>query len=396
MDWLMHMREAFANLVSAKLRSFLAILGVLVGTGAVVALISSSQLATQHALEQFKTLGTNLISIMLQPPQTQGSSSQARLISLEDMPTIAKQVPAISEIVPYTNLYLSIYFQDKNFEGQVLGADETLADIVKIYIAQGRFISALDNKNFYCVVGNEIGQYIESKGLKPIGQQIKIGQYIFTIIGVAKHWEPNLFLYSDIDKGVIIPINLSFLLQKDVRLDNILVRLKPTSDLTQAKADLTKVISTIAPTEIPNFRDPQQIIDVVGKQRKTFSFLLSSIGGISLIVGGIGVMNIMLVSVVERRREIGIRMAIGAYRRDIMKMFLIESVILTAFGGLIGIFIGTVIAYILAKLTGWEYHFYVIPPSLGFGVSVLVGLISGIYPSYHASRLDPIKTLQSD
>lgn len=396
MDWMMHIHEAFANLFAAKLRSFLAILGVLVGTGAVVALVSSSQLATQHALEQFKTLGTNLVAVMLEPQGSNQQGSQSRIIGPDDIPTLQQKVPAISKIVSYTILYLSIYFADQHFDGQVIGATESLADVVKIDMGEGRFVSFLDKKNFYCVVGSDIGDYIRSRGLNPIGQQIKVGQHLFTIIGVAKPWEPNLFLFAEINKGIIIPLSLSFLIQKNVHISNILIRLKPQSDLNQAKNAITAAIASIAPNEKINFRDPQQIINVIGKQRKTFSFLLSAIGGISLIVGGIGVMNIMLVSVVERRREIGVRMAIGAHRKDILKMFLIESVILTAFGGFIGILTGSLIAFLLAMLSHWEYHFYILPPALGFGVSVLVGILSGIYPSYHASRLDPIETLRSD
>ena len=124
--------------------------------------------------------------------------------------------------------------------------------------------------------------------------------------------------------------------------------------------------------------------------------MLASIGAISLVVGGIGVMNIMLVSVIERRREIGVRMAIGAKPYDIWKMFLIESIILTLFGGLLGVIFGMGIALGIAYFSGWEFHFYLIPPALGFSVSVLVGIFSGFYPAMSASKLDPIETLASD
>ncbi len=158
---------------------------------------------------------------------------------------------------------------------------------------------------------------------------------------------------------------------------------------------MTSVFATIAPDKQIRFRDPQQIIDIVSKQRSTFTWLLSAIGGISLLVGGIGVMNIMLVSVIERRKEIGVRMAIGARRKDILEMFLIESVVLTGFGGLIGVIIGTVTTLLLALLSGWEYSFHIFPAALGFVVSTGVGMFSGFYPSYRASQLDPIATLQS-
>src|SRR5262249_40754115 len=143
----------------------------------------------------------------------------------------------------------------------------------------------------------------------PINQQISVGNQLLTIIGVADRWEPNLFLFANINEGIIIPLSLSFLINPQVQIQNILLALKPDTPLDPVKAQLTTVIPKLAPGIQVRFHDPQQIIDVVSKQRSTFTWLLSAIGGISLLVGGIGVMNIMLVSVIERRREIGIRMA---------------------------------------------------------------------------------------
>lgn len=396
MGFLAHIREALTNLFSAKLRSLLAILGILVGTGSVVALISSSQLATDHALAQFKKLGTNLLAVMLSSSQTQGGSGQNRSLNPEDMLTIQQQIPAIEKIVPYTMLFQSMHFQDIQFNGQILGATEALADIVKINMQQGRFVSFLDQNSFFCVVGHDIGEQIRAHGLNPINQQISVGNQLLTIIGVADRWEPNLFLFANVNEGIIIPLSLSFLLNPQLQIQNILLQLHPNVPLDPVKTQLQTVIPKLAPDTQVRFHDPQQIIDVVTKQRSTFTWLLSAIGGISLLVGGIGVMNIMLVSVIERRREIGIRMAVGARRKDILEMFLIEAVVLTLLGGLLGVVLGTVTTLILALSSGWEYSFHFMPAALGFIVSAAVGVFSGLYPSYRASRLDPIATLQSE
>ena len=135
---------------------------------------------------------------------------------------------------------------------------------------------------------------------------------------------------------------------------------------------------------------------MVAKQRATYTWLLVAIGSISLVVGGIGVMNIMLVSVVERRREIGIRMAIGARQIDVLRMFLIESIMLTLFGGFLGVVVGVLASYVLSVMTHWEFYLYWLPIILGFVVSVIVGILSGFYPAWRASRLDPIVCLASD
>lgn len=397
MGFLAHIFEALTNLLSAKIRSLLAILGILVGTGSVVALISCSQLATDHALAEFKKLGTNLLAVILNPADQGGTASgETKNLTMDDMPTIQAEIPLIEKIVPYTTLFQPMYFQDIQFNGQILGATESLGEIVKITVKEGRFVSFLDENSPYCVVGHDIGEKIRARGLDPINQQISIGTQLLTIIGVADIWKPNLFLFANINEGIIIPISLSFLLNPHVQIQNILLQLHPDTPLDPIKHELQTVIPRLSPGIQVRFHDPQQILDVLTKQRSTFTWLLGAIGTISLLVGGIGVMNIMLVSVIERRREIGVRMAIGARRKDILEMFLIESIILTLLGGFLGVILGTAVSLILALFSGWSYTFHLLPAALGFVVSAVVGVFSGLYPSYRASRLDPIATLQSE
>lgn len=396
MDFIRHIKDSFSNLLSAKLRSFLAILGVLVGTGSVVALISSSQLATLHALAQFKTLGTNLLAMSVQQAPGAQSQAQKQQLRFKHMPLLNSASPQIVLSAPYISIFKSMRFKGKPLNGEILAATGNLSKIVKIEVAKGRFVSVLDRSEFYCDVGSNVAKKMLKMGVKPIGQQIQVGKKYFTVIGVVKPWQPNLFMFNDINDGIIIPLKTAYLLSKTAQISNVLFRLIKEPQLKKAQSDITARMREILPKLQVRFRNPEQIIKIVAKQRKTFTWLLGAIGGISLIVGGIGVMNIMLVSVVERRREIGIRMAIGAQRSDIMKMFLIESVILTVFGGIVGIIFGVLASYILSFVTGWEFKLFLLPPVLGFVVSALVGIVSGFYPSYRASRLDPIQTLQSD
>src|SRR3990167_6590716 len=163
-------QEAILNLLSAKLRSFLAILGVLVGTGSVVALISSSQLATAHALAQFKTLGTNLLSIYIRDnPQSQ-KSKQKQEFTLKDVPYLQRTATQVHLVAPYTNVYQSMYYGSQNLEGEIIGATETFAEIAKIQVASGRFVTFLDHHQFFCVAGSKIAQQIEKTGHNPLFQ----------------------------------------------------------------------------------------------------------------------------------------------------------------------------------------------------------------------------------
>ncbi|WP_264774196.1 ABC transporter permease [Coxiella burnetii] len=397
MSFIRYIKAALRNLISSKLRSFLAILGILVGTASVVALITSSQLATEHALDQFKELGTNLLAMDVQPRPGQQQTDVSQQITLAKIPQIKHASQQIALVAPYTSLFNTLYFEGKQTEGQVLGATAELAEIVKIQIDKGRFVSYLDRNSFFCVIGSDVGKDFLAKGIaNPIGHQISIGKFVFTIIGVAKHWQPNWFLYADINKGAIIPLATSFFLSKDAQINNLLFRLVPDPDIAEVQNALADKMSQLYPQLKTTFRSPDQIIGIMKKQQNTFTWLLGSIGGIALLVGGIGVMNIMYVSVIERRREIGIRMAVGARRANIRRMFLVEAIILTLFGGLLGILVGVAIASILALATGWGFRILLFPPILGFVISVLVGVISGFYPAYRASNLDPIETLRGE
>ena len=392
-----HIKESLANILHAKMQSFLAILGVLVGTGSVVALISYSSLGTEHALAQFKSLGTNLLAAYVDQYSVAGNTAQQQPhLTLSQMPVLKQASPQIVEIAPYISLYQGISYRGTQMSGGLIGTVDAFEDIAKIQMAKGRFISFLDGSSFYCVVGSDVAKFIQSKGYSPIGQQLRVGTSLFTVVGVMKPWQPNVFIFAELNKGVIIPLKTSYILSRYASIQNLLFRLVKNPDINTAQASIKKQLLRWLPGQHILFRNPQQIIDVIAKTRATYAWLLGSIGGISLLVGGIGVMNIMLVSVIERRREIGIRMAIGAQRSDILTMFLIESVFLTLIGGVLGILSGVAISYGLAAISKWQFHLYLLPPLLGFIVSVFVGIVSGIYPAIRASRLDPVQTLYGE
>jgi putative ABC transport system permease protein len=230
----------------------------------------------------------------------------------------------------------------------------------------------------------------------PLGQQIQIGKNIFTVIGIAKPWQENSFVYANIDHVVMIPIQTSMALSQYSNINNIILRLKPNTNIETIEDEITRYIHLFVPDKHLFFRSAKELVTRMAKQSQIFTIFLGLIGSISLIVGGIGVMNIMLVSVVLRRKEIGIRLAVGAKPSDIRLLFLLEAVMLSLLGGILGIIIGICVAYAMAKIWHWEFLFYLTPPCIGFTVSVATGIFFGFYPALLASNSDPIQALRSE
>jgi putative ABC transport system permease protein len=390
-------KEAFSNICSVKLRSILAVLGILVGTASVVAMVSGGELATRQALLQFKELGTDLLAVSINSTTHNASPDEIKSkVSLETALNSRKASPEITLVAPYTNLFTNITYNGNKINGNIIGSTENLPYIMKLKMQSGRFVSYFDQYAFLCVLGNKIYKQIKKYVSDPIGKQIKLGGNFFTIVGVAQPWEENSFVYADLNNTIFIPIQTSTILSKYTEINQIIMRLQPNADIETTKTQITNYFKTNTTNKQLYFRSAKQFIEKMEKQKQIMTIFLGFIGSIALIVGGIGVMNIMLVSVTERRREIGIRLAVGARRRDIQSLFLVESIILSLFGGITGVLLGILISFVIAKARGWGFTLFFTPLIVGFSVSVFTGIFFGFYPAYKASKLDPIETLRSE
>jgi putative ABC transport system permease protein len=399
MHYLEHAKEGLRNLYDAKLRSLLALLGVLVGTASVVAMVLGGQLATNEALKQFKSLGTDLLAVSINTATEDNMTATGKVddLTLQQVFQMSHADSDIREVAPYTQLFSPAFFEGTAVNGMLLGVTDTFADIVHVKLKRGRFISLVDKYSFYCVIGKDIESTIKSVTLKdPIGQQIQVGKHMFVIVGVAEAWPENNFVYASIDSSILIPIQASFVLSKYATINNVIVKLSPEADINRVQNHIATYINQKTADKQVTFRSAKELIAKMRKQSDILTVFLGLIGSISLLVGGIGVMNIMLVSVIERRREIGIRLAVGARRRDIAMLFLMEAILLALVGGTAGVIIGIVIAYIIALMQQWEFTLFLLPPVTGFTVSVAVGVFFGFYPAYQASKLNPIDALRSE
>lgn len=399
MKLIFYWEQTVENILSAKLRSFLAILGILVGTASVVALISGGQLATENALIQFKNLGTDLLTVNIEPAkENESKESSGPKLTTEGVDLIAKATPAILTAAGYTHVYAPISYKKTDLNASILGTTEEMQDIIKIHLAEGRFVSYLDKQSLYCVIGADVLDRIKSDGNfgDVIGTQVRVGENIFTIIGVMSKWPESSFMDVNVNNTIIVPLETSLLLSQYAQIKDIIFKLQPNSNIDDTEKSIETSVDKILLNAKLNFRSSKEVIASMNQQHRTFTWMLGFIGGISLLVGGIGVMNIMLVSVIERRREIGLRRAVGARKRDIQYMFLIESVGLTIFGGVLGVIIGLLASYIIATFAHWEFFILPLPPIVGFGVSVLTGIFFGFYPALQASKLSPIDALRSE
>lgn len=394
-----HAREGLRNLYFSKLRAVLALLGVLVGTASVVAMVMGGQIATNEALKEFKSLGTDLLaaSINAQGDEKRGDTGKVDNLTLTQALDLQQSDPDILDIAPYTQVFHPMTYQGTQVSGMILGVTHSFSDIVQIKMQAGRFISLADKYQFFCVIGHELYESMKKQSFQdPLGQSLQIGKNIFLIVGVAKPWQENSFVYANIDNSVLVPIMASTLISQYSSISNVIMRLKPDADIPKVEEHFSSAVTSMLSNKQVTFRSAKELIEKMKRQSNILTVFLGLIGSISLIVGGIGVMNIMLVSVVERKREIGIRLAVGATRRDIRALFLTESVMLSLVGGLLGVVIGILIAYCIAKIWHWEFTLFLLAPLAGFTVSTAVGIFFGFYPAYLASKLNPIDALRSD
>lgn len=380
-------KKAAMNLAGARSRTLLALLGIIVGTASVVALLSAGKLATETALAQFKNMGINLASVMM--------NARKNTITPDTLADLPYAVPEIRLMAPYItgNLPGSMGAQSWD-SAYVIGATEELAEIVNIQMQSGRFINKLDKTRYFCVIGQGILE--KMKVLNPMGKNIRIGKAIFTVIGVAAQWPENSFIYTDINESIIIPLETYRALNKENSIGSMIMLLYPDSNLNAVKEKITHYFQKLFPQISIHIQTSIELINRIKTQQGIFTLLLGFIGCISLLVSGIGVANIMLASIAERRYEIGLRLAIGAKPWDIQRMFLLEAAVLGVIGGIAGVILGLLCTIIISLVAGWIFTIFWFPPVTGFCTSLLITLFFGFYPALMASKINPIDALKGN
>ncbi|WPZ34011.1 ABC transporter permease [Thalassobaculum sp. OXR-137] len=378
--------EAIANLIGSRQRTLLALIGIVIGTGSVIAMINIGTIVSEEAVRRFRSLGTDIATLS----SYGGGSSLGR----EEVQSLAAGIGAIRMAAPIVNVGVDVTKDGESLRAQVVGTTRQFFSINRIQPAQGRIVDLLDGFHTFATVGAEVARGPRDGPPLTLGDRIRIGTHDFEIVGILAPVDQNALVPVNTDWTVFVPMDTTRRLSDRTDIGDILIRTAgelPAGALEQAVASY---LSAFRPDIVLDVRTARQLIDQMQTQMRLYTVLLGAIGSIALIVGGVGVMNVMLVSVTERRQEIGIRMALGARRRDIQSLFLIESILLSVTGGILGGLLGIAAAWVFADQTGWTFVVAPLAIPLGAGVSVTVGVFFGFYPAVMASRLNVVEALR--
>jgi putative ABC transport system permease protein len=407
--WLEPLDTAWTGVVSHKLRSFLTMLGIVIGVGAVITLMSVGKGSTEQILSNIQSMGANLMTIRGGASMSggvRGAMGGSNTLTMEDAEAIAEQVANISAVAPSSSSNLQLVAGDENTNSQVTGVTVSYQEVNNLQVASGSFFSEEEYQRGakVAVLGSNVAETL-FPDTSPVGEKMRMGSMIVTVIGVL---ESKGGMMNSSDDAVFIPLTTlhqavaqTRTAQGETVVSSISLTIADEDKADQVEEDITSLLRTrhrLAANADDDFniQSMSDIIETLSETSSTMTLLLGAIAGISLLVGGIGVMNIMLVSVLERTREIGIRKALGAKERDIWSQFLIEASFLTLAGGVIGIIGGWSISWLIDKLgvvTTVVTSDIVI---LAVSVSIAIGLFFGFYPAWNASRLNPIEALRSE
>jgi putative ABC transport system permease protein len=400
-------REAFRSLGRNKLRSVLAAVAIMIGIAAVVCVIAIGRAGSRRAEEQLRNLGDNFVWVEAGSRAPSGVRTGAHgttRLTLEDAIAIQRDVPLMKRVTPNVDGSVQVVFGDRNWRTHYRGVGPEYLDIKRWEVAEGAPYTDEDVRKLssVCLIGSTVSEQLFGEA-SPVGEVVRVDSQLMTVVGVLAR-KGQSATGQDQDDTILLPWSTA---QKKIRggrqtwLDDIIGSAISPESVNPAIDQITALLRQrhqIRPGEEDDFniRRPDEIINAQIETSHTVAALLLSVASIALVVGGIGVMNVMLVSVNERTREIGLRMALGATERAVQLQFLGEAVWLTVFGGFLGVLLGTIGCAVLGDVLNWSITIPVESVVVGPAVSILVGLFFGFYPARRAALLDPIEALRHE
>ncbi len=398
-------KVAFRALGRNKLRSVLTMLGIIIGVGAVIAMVSVGQGAQARVQEQIQSIGTNIMFVWPGSLSSGGvhlGAGAKNTLTEEDVLAIERECPSVAAASPIVRSSAQIVFGDQNWFTQVQGTNQEFSQIRDWPVQTGEFFSATDIRTAarVIVLGKTVGDNL-FQGLNPIGQMVRVHDLPFRVVGILAP-KGQSGMGQDQDDTVVMPfttVQKKLIGQTILHINAVMISCvspRATYIAERQVTDLLRQRHRIPPGGTDDFmvRNLTDVADAAEQTNQVMTLLLGSIAAVSLIVGGIGIMNIMLVSVTERTREIGIRMAIGARPSYIRMQFLTESVVLSLMGGLIGVFSGGGLALTISRVLGWPTLVSALSVVVSFAFAAMIGIFFGYYPAHKAASLDPIEALR--
>ena len=395
-------RVAFASIRANKLRAGLTMLGIIIGVGAVIAVVALGTGAQRAIEERIKAMGANLLTVYPGQSFMGGRASDTRVsLTVDDATALSRDAKLLSAVQPELSRSLQVKYGNQNFNINILGTTANYPEVRNYTITHGRMFTPGDDgaRQRYAVLGSAVPGMFGVNPASLIGMNIQIRGQPFEVLGILSE-KGAAGSFQNPDEQILIPLGTArFRMFGTDRLRSIAVQVRDGIPLDQGMVDIERVMRRehkIAPGGNNDFqiRNQKDILATQQQTTETFKMLLGSIAAVSLVVGGIGIMNIMLVSVTERTREIGIRKALGATKVNVMLQFLIEALVLCLFGGMLGVLAGTGGAMAMSYFAKWNT--YISPESvlLAFAFSALVGLFFGLWPAWRAANLNTIDALR--
>ncbi|MFJ1124797.1 MULTISPECIES: ABC transporter permease [Bacillus cereus group] len=379
------LKMALKSIRANKIRAFLTMLGIIIGVSSVIVMVAIGQGSTKEVQDQIGNLGTNVLTVSITDSDATFKETDAKQI---------QDIDGIKAIAPTVSGRVTVKHEKMNTQVSMIGTTSSYLDVRDLKLHSGRFIADLDQGNHskIAVLGSDTAQTLFGLG-DPVGNSVKVNGTSYKVVGVLESVGSSLGTSGD--STIIVPLSTGQRLAATTNVGTIYVKVENEDMINFISSRIEGTMhSIVGDTDSYSVSSPKDLMETASSVNDTMTLMLGGSAAISLIVGGIGIMNIMLVSVSERTKEIGIRKAIGAKRKNILLQFLIEAVVLSSFGGIIGIGIGIISAQIFTLATGTTIAYSIPVMLLSFVFSLLVGVVFGVFPANKASKLDPIQALR--